>query len=221
MDMHFYWSDDLSSEYFIAMARAGFIAISRGVEEDRILLPEIQYSYALLDFSNLHVSRKVEKLLSRKSLHIELSTDLEPVFRGIEKQHADNWMTRWYQEILLGIDELDESFQVLAVAITEKGQVVAGEISYSIGRVYTSLSGFCSREKQYSNYGTAQLVLLARFLEANQFAFWNLGHPSFSYKIALGAEVLERQDFLARWLPATQGKLAVKIKNPQSYTLPA
>jgi len=61
------------------------------------------------------------------------------------------------------------------------------------------LSGFCSKEKRYSGFGTLQLVLLAKHLEKKDFAFWNLGHPFMEYKKHLGATVLEREEFLALW----------------------
>lgn len=70
---------------------------------------------------------------------------------------------------------------------------------YIIGRTYTSLAGFSSREKEYANYGTAQLVLLAQYLEENDFAFLNLGQPYMPYKLDLGAKVYEREEFLELW----------------------
>ena len=46
------------------------------------------------------------------------------------------------------------------------------------------------------------LVLLADYLESQGFAFMNLGQPYMDYKIALGAKVYEREDFLIRWFDA-------------------
>lgn len=135
MDMHFYWNDDLSAEYYIAQAKAGLIAITTGSEKQKILLPEMQYSYALLDFANLHISRKVRTLLHRKQLQIEISCDLDPVFSGIEKQHPDNWLTGWYQDILHSTQGKDLNFQVVAVALKSGDNVVAGEVGYMTGKV--------------------------------------------------------------------------------------
>ena len=82
---------------------------------------------------------------------------------------------------------------------SEAGELVAGEVGYTIGRTYTSLSGFSSRKKEHANTGTLQLVLLAGYLQAEGFLFWNLGHPSMEYKTRLGAEILPRRQFLNRW----------------------
>ena len=71
--------------------------------------------------------------------------------------------------------------------------------------MYTSLSGFSSKEKAYNNWGNLQLVLLAEYLEKNNYEFWNLGHPYMDYKIKLGAKIFTRIDFLEKWLLATKG----------------
>ena len=73
MFKNYYWSDDFSAKYYIAKAKAGFIAVTDYYEEEELLLPEIQFSYALLDFDNLHISTKVKKLLEKRNLKIEVS----------------------------------------------------------------------------------------------------------------------------------------------------
>jgi Leu/Phe-tRNA-protein transferase len=201
---NYYWSDDFSPEYYIAQAKAGFIAVTDYYEEKELLLPEIQFSYALLDFRDLHISRKAKKLLNKKELQLEISQNLDEVVAGINKSHKNNWLTPRYFDTLKATQNIDENFKMISACIRNEKKVIAGEIGYIIGKTYTSLSGFSSREKKYHNYGTVQLVLLAKYLEKNHFAFWNLGQPYMSYKLALGAKVYERQAFLKRWFEATR-----------------
>ena len=54
------------------------------------------------------------------------------------------------------------------------GVALAGEIGFSIGRVYTWLSGWAG-ERTAEAHGTSQLVLLGLWLEERGFAFWSLG----------------------------------------------
>ncbi|MEN8717560.1 MAG: hypothetical protein ABF301_02725, partial [Sulfurovum sp.] len=82
----------------------------------------------------------------------------------------------------------------------EKDELVAAEIGYLIGKTYTSLTGFSSKEKLYKNWGKLQMVLLGKYLEKEKFDFWNLGHPYMQYKFDLGALKYSRIDFLKRWL---------------------
>ena len=202
MYKNYYWSDDFSAEYYIAQAKAGFIAVTDHYEDEELLLPEIQFSYALLDFNDLHISRKVTKLLNEKDLKLEISQNLNEVAEQINTSHKNCWLTPRYFEMLKETQGLDDNFELISVGIRDNDILIAGEIGYVIGKTYTSLSGFSSREKRYCNYGTAQLVLLAQYLEENEFEFWNLGQSYMTYKLALGAKIYERQAFLKRWFSA-------------------
>lgn len=191
---NYYWSDDFSAKYYIAQAKAGFIAVTDYFEEEELLLPEIQFTYALLEFPHLHISTKVKKLLRRKDLTLEISSDLDEVFEGINSRHKNNWLTPKYLNTLKSTYNIDKDFKVISTFIREEGEVIAGEIGYTIGKTYTSLSGFSKRDKAYQNYGSAQLVLLAQYLHKKGFSFWNLGQCYMPYKLSLGAKVLEREN---------------------------
>jgi Leu/Phe-tRNA-protein transferase len=206
MRKNYYWSEDFSADYYIAQAKAGFIAVTDYFEEEELLLPEIQFAYTLLDFEDLHISRKVQTLLKRKAPKLVIGEELDEIAHAIEMTHRNNWLTPQYLNILKETKGKDENFKIISAAIYEENKPVAGEIGYIIGKTYTSLSGFTRREKRHNNYGTAQLVLLAQYLQKEGFAFWNLGQPYMVYKFALGAKVYERADFLERWFEATQQK---------------
>jgi len=196
---NYYWSDDFSAEYYMAQARAGFIAVTEQFDGEELLIPEIQYSYALLDFEDLHISRKTKKVIEKVGLRLEITEDLEEVFVGINRYHKRSWFTPQYLRTLQATQSCYEDFQVIAAQIRRDGVVVAGEIGYIIGSTYTSLSGFSSKAKPFRNHGTAQLVLLGEYLDAEGFAFWNLGQPYMDYKLALGAKIYSRGAFLERW----------------------
>jgi Leu/Phe-tRNA-protein transferase len=203
MRKNYYWSEDFSAQYYIAQAKAGFIAVTDTFEGKELLLPEIQFSYALLHFEDLHISRKVKRLLSRKKHQLHITTDIDAVVERIQQYHRNCWLTPKYHTMLKKTQQTEENFQIFASYITHNGKsdgiLVAGEIGYMIGNTYTSLSGFSSREKAYRNYGTLQLVLLARFLQEHDFAFWNLGQSYMPYKFHLGAKQYDRHQFLKLW----------------------
>ena len=203
MYKNYYWSNDFSAKYYIAQAKAGFIAVTDHYEEEELLLPEIQFSYALLDFKDLHISKKVTKLLKTKDLCLEISHDIGAVAEEIKASHKNCWLSSRYLTMLKATQSVDENFKLISVSLRDNDNLVAGEIGYVIGKTYTSLSGFSSREKKYQNYGTTQLVLLAQHLEKSGFSFWNLGQSYMTYKLSLGAKIYERQDFLKRWFEAT------------------
>ena len=51
-------------------------------------------------------------------------------------------------------------------------ELVAGDLGYTVGGVYTSLTGFHTE----NNAGSVLLCALGRYLELNGFAFWDLGN---------------------------------------------
>ena len=82
---NYYWTDDMSAEFYIAQAKAGFIAVTMEHEDRVILAPEIQKSYAVLHFKDLHISRKVKKLIKKKNLSIEIGTEFAEVYHKIKR----------------------------------------------------------------------------------------------------------------------------------------
>ncbi|HHD75689.1 MAG TPA: hypothetical protein ENK95_02550, partial [Campylobacterales bacterium] len=135
---------------------------------------------------------------------LEIGDAFEEVFEKIYQFHSLTWLRRPYLETLIKVNQEkhDEMQVVTAMIRDENHEPIAGEFGYIIGKTYTSLAAFSSKEKHYANYGTAQLVLLAQHLEKEGFAFLNLGQPFMPYKIKLGAKVYERHDFLERWQEA-------------------
>ncbi len=197
-DNNYYWSDDYSAAYYIAQAKAGFISVIEVYNGQELLLPEMQFECALLDLDELHCSKKVAKLISKENLQLTIDSNIEEIAGYIDETHKDSWLTKHYASILRSTEGLDKNFKVITAYVEHHGEVIAGEIGYMIGKTYTSLSGFSKKNKEYNNYGTAQLVLLGKYLKENGFILWSLGH-NIPYKKALGAEICEREIFLERW----------------------
>lgn len=217
MSNNYYWSDDWSEEFYIALAYSGFISTTYDTKEGLVLLPEMQFDYALLDFEDLHISKKVKKLLNQNSYTFSLNERFDELLEKLDSYHKYNWVKGKYITLLKklmvykgkGID-----FQLISVELgcKQSKELIAGELGYIIGSTYTSLSGFSSKQKEYNNYGGLQLVLLARYLEKEGFAFWNMGHTHMQYKQKLGAKIYCRKDFLKRWIGARDKKLITTNK---------
>ncbi len=202
MQNSYYWSDDWSEEFYVELAKAGFISTSHETKDGLILLPELQHDYAVLHFEDLHISTKVKKLIAKDSYRFCMNSRFNEVLQGFSSQHQYNWLKEDYVELLKNLHSHNrENFKVISVEIISKesDELIAGEVGYIIGKTYTSLSGFSSKEKKYANYGTLQLVLLSQYLEKNSFKFWNLGHPHMTYKQKLGCKIYERAEFLKLW----------------------
>ena len=204
MKNNYYWSDDWSEEFYIELAKAGFISTTYDTKGGLVLLPELQYDYAVLDFENLHISKKVKKLMSKENHELCINSKFNELLERLCARHKDNWLKEEYQELLKNLytnNDEKRDFEVISVELTckESNELIAGEVGYRIGKTYSSLSGFSSKEKKYANYGTLQLVLLSKYLQNNGFEFWNLGHPHMEYKQRIGCKVYSRSEFLKRW----------------------
>jgi Leu/Phe-tRNA-protein transferase len=207
---HYYWSDQWTPEFYALQARAGFIAITHSRESQVFLLPELQTHYAVLDWKNLHVGKTLRRWFrsaQAQRVSLVVSSELALVLDALETARpGSSWISPAYRELLEVLAKNPQlGVRGVGVELRWDGQLVAGEVGYTIGSTYTSLSGFHFLEKkEWSGLGTVQLVLLAKALEATGFEFWNLGHPQMEYKRALGARVLTRKEFLERWNPAVE-----------------
>ncbi len=211
---NYYWSDEWSESFYVTLAKLGFISTTYDTPEGLVLLPELQFEYGVLDFENLHISKKVQQLLKKKEYVFSINSRFNEVLESFEKYHKYNWLKGEYRELLECLykhNEKHENFRVISVELVcfQSQKLVAGEVGYVIGSTYTSLSGFSLKSKPYNNCGTLQLVLLAQYLQKERFSFWNLGHPHMEYKQRLGCTVLSREKFLQRWRKAIQKELKV------------
>lgn len=205
---NYYWSDNWNSDFYIELAKKGFISTTYDTKGGLVLLPELQFDYAVLDFDDLHVSKKVKSLLNTDNYIFIQDANLVEVIDSISSSYKDNWLKGEYVELLKNIyssksEQTNFKITSFEVRCKETNNLIAGEVGYIIGKTYTSLTGFTSRDKKYNNYGNLQLVLLAKYLQENKFSFWNLGHPHMEYKKKLGAKVYTREEFLKRWNKAS------------------
>lgn len=199
---NYYWCDDFSPDTYIALAKAGFISVSHRVNGDLVLLPEMQEEYAVLDFSDLHISHKVARLIKKGGYRLEFNTRIGDVITSIQNAYEDCWMIGEYAQLMIYLSQNGyEDFKLFSTELFDDttGELIAGEIGYITRNIYTSLSGFHNPDKRYENWGSLQLVLLGNHLENEGVRFWNLGHPQMEYKIDLGAKVLKRGEFLEKW----------------------
>ena len=130
---------------------------------------------------------------------ITINKNFDAVLNRIKEYHKDkNWLTDKYIKTLKSCRMSNCKTQIISVELWDDKKLIAGEIGYINGSIYTSLSGFFDREN-YSNFGKIQLIAFALILKKSGFTFWNMGHPYMDYKFQMGATEYKRNDFLKIW----------------------
>ena len=163
---HYYVTDDWSPEFYNILATAGFISVAQG----DYLIPEIQTYYCILDFPLLHIPKKTKKIGRRYvlkdnkmpsrrqlqgSLYLRMYANRNSslCIKRIQEYWGDsNWLSDRYFACLKasGLDIYTLELYLESIdEVNEKGEciscshsLIAGEVGYVIGGVYTSLTGF-------------------------------------------------------------------------------
>ncbi|MFO8044202.1 MAG: hypothetical protein R6U25_13450 [Alkalispirochaeta sp.] len=191
----------ITPEVVAQVCRLGYLPMGLGEVYPDILLIKCHRQRMVLDLSDLHVPRNVRRYA--RGLTVSVDQQFASTLTEIDRYHADSWIS----------PSLAAAFQVLherpihgvrlhSVEVDDpdalKGTApVAAEIGYTVGGVYTSLSGYHTR----NGSGWVQMVGLGRILQQRSAAFWDLG-MDLSYKRRLGALPVGRREFIQRYRTA-------------------
>jgi len=218
---NYYFTDDWSEKMYETLAFSGFISVSIKDEAGNdYLLPEIQQDYAVLHWENILISKRLKKIIEKKIFndncyYLSVNKNTNAVFDGIKKYHAEsNWMSQSYINCLklFSTKTSQKRLKLMSVELWHNEKLIAGEIGYLIGSIYTSLTGFFDR-KNYNNFGKIQLLSLASLLKRFNFEFWNMGHPYMKYKFEMGAIVYRRHPFLNIWIKSREDNIDFSFTN--------
>lgn len=240
---NYYATTDWSPKFYCKMSYQGFIAVSHA----KYLLPEMQRTYSLISLSDaknpkfkLHISKKTRS--RAKNYLLSLDCDLEGVVAGIRGHHQNSWVSKEYEELwkilmankdgweIAGAKTKFRAHTVELLGTAPDGALVlvAGEMGFSIGQAYTSLTGFWRKDLVgsdqkllYNGAGKVQLAALGALLRHRGFVLWGLGHPfkpeeadvqrSMMYKKEIGAGVVDRAEYLRHWSHARDEELAIPL----------
>mmetsp|Transcript_72 Transcript_72/g.153 ORF Transcript_72/g.153 Transcript_72/m.153 type:complete len:325 (+) Transcript_72:66-1040(+) len=186
----------------------GFLPIAT----DGVMLPKLHSERCVVTLpESLHISKSTRK--KSKKFRFSVNRAFDRVVEECRRQHGHRcWL---YPELVEVFKQIHQAGQVNAVVVPktpntdarqescpvrlysievwndETGDLVAGELGYTVGSIYTSLTGFSSQDSA----GSVQLAALGRLLSTLGFSLWDLG-MDMAYKQSLGSHLMARDDFL-------------------------
>lgn len=208
----FYVSRSFDPRLIAQLMAEGFLPIAtRGY-----LLPKLHVERCVLQLNpnpKLHISKSTRKK-SRRFL-LSVNECFDQVVAGCHQQHGTNWLYppivnafralhRRTLEANEGVDAIlidnnthepcgSTPVRLYSVEVwnAETGALAGGELGYSVGSIYTSLTGFSNEDAA----GSVQLIALGKLLIQCEFEHWDLG-MEMDYKMRIGAELMSRVNFV-------------------------
>mmetsp|Transcript_25626 Transcript_25626/g.59702 ORF Transcript_25626/g.59702 Transcript_25626/m.59702 type:complete len:308 (-) Transcript_25626:237-1160(-) len=171
-----------------------------------MLLPKIHGSRCILPPAEVHCGRKTRR--RAKLFRLTVDQAWPAVISGIQahtftSHKGDCWLSTELAEAYEAVNRLDAgeqpgrrwgvAFHSVELWHVETGELVAGEIGYTCGSIYSSCTGFTLKEK-HPGAGSVQLVALGQWLLMSGFQIWDLG-MELDYKIELGGRVIPRREW--------------------------
>jgi Leu/Phe-tRNA-protein transferase len=215
---------DFSPPFIARLMAAGFLVMSLAPEDEpgggAILLPEMHLKRSVLFFDQLHESRSARRLIPRYELRTGGFAGpggpalFGEVLERCAQVHGEDWLTPALRRSFHALytrgpggcsstppADPPPGPRMASFGLYREGRLVAGEFGVAAGGVYTSYSGY----KDEDSAGTVQLILTGRWLRDSGFSFWDLG-MLLPYKERLGAQVMDRREFLERFRAAQRDR---------------
>jgi Leu/Phe-tRNA-protein transferase len=212
-----------------ALMMEGFLPIAT----EGVILPKLHHKRCVVSLpEGLHVSKSIRKK-SRK-FRLTINQSFDRVVEGCRRRHGPRcWLypelVRVFREIhdagevnsivnptsrMAVIEEAPVRLYSIEVWNDETGNIVAGELGYTVGSIYTSLTGFSAQDSA----GSVQLASLGRLLCKIGFELWDLG-MDMDYKQNLGSHLMDRKDFVAHvaGVRVTQGHNKLPITDANGF----
>ena len=198
---------DFDEDFISRLMEAGFLVMSMELSDEQdetteeggsssesrlpmesffILLPKLHLLRSALFFPELHIKKSIRPLLSCYDLRV--NNDFDIILNKCVEIHGAAWLTPPLVEILKSMHQTSGSrtgmlTKPVSFGVYRDGELLAGEFGITMGRVYTSYSGYYEED----NAGTVQMILMAQWLDNIGFDFLDLGMP-LDYKTGLGAQ---------------------------------
>ena len=191
------WIDSICYKGFFPMANdlANLVENIEDFPLKELLLIKHHTERAVLKLSEAHFSKKLAKYCT--NLEFSIDKDFDGCVQGLLETYKDTWLCPSLLESFRQIHQgtpTKYGTTIHSVEVWDKNthELVAGEIGFRNGHLYTSLSGFRKRD----HVGNIQMAALCQFLQEKKLEYWDFG-MYIPYKIDLGCKLYSREEFFS------------------------
>ena len=193
----FCWATFYDPAFVAQLMYQGFLPMAAASGDLEVITPKLHLNRSIVKFANVP---KPHGSTFKKSKKFEFSADtcFDRVAAGIVDQHGPSWFYPNLVKLFTLMNSqgergfLNSKVRVHSFEVWQGDELVAGEAGYSVGKVYTSLSGFTTVD----GAGTVQMYAMASHLKQLGFVLWDLGMQLGYKDQEFGAIPLPRVEFL-------------------------
>jgi len=169
---------------------------------------KVSYIRCVMDPNQLHVSKSTKK--RAQYYQITVDKDFDQVVALTVQIKGENWLCPRLSQSFKEMHQKKELYKTKlhSIEVWEGDKLVAGELGYVVGSIYTSLTGFYVDK----GCGSVQLCATGKLLHQLGFTHWDF-EMSHKYKLDLGAKEYQRRE----WVPIQ----AKHRDNPTLLTCPS
>jgi Leu/Phe-tRNA-protein transferase len=189
--------------------KRGCFPMTTSISRIPIMAVKLHHERSIVDlrFVAPHIQKKTKKISNRFTCSLNADDgSFERALEMINRRHPSNWLSPMLAQSLQRIQSPEMRMLVWEVFNADKN-LVAVEIGYVHGKIYTSMTGAYEED----GAGSVQLATTAGWLLHNDFLVWDFG-MQMEYKRGLGARTVPRNVWL-EYVAALGG--AVKIELPK------
>jgi len=158
-----------------------------------IMAIKLHNNRCVLPLKDLHVERTTRQIAGKYQFSVDLAFD--EVVSMVLAKHGDNWLCPMLRKSFKEIFTNPQNYRTKlhSCEVWDGDKIVAGELGYVVGGIYTSLTGSYLLPRT----GSVQLCTMGRLLQARGYDLWDFG-MEMDYKKALGANSIPRAQWLAQ-----------------------
>ena len=172
-----------------------------------------------LNKDEIHIGKTIRKHIQKYESRYEFrfDDDFTVIFDALEKYYREeiHGFAQFAHYYFSSMNHNVNSPRAAAAALYKDGKLVAGEIGFIIGKVYSSYTGY--HDSGAPSSGTVQCIYLAQYLKKEGFVLIDYGPTIYrwdNYKLNLGAKMIKWRKYQSLLYKANPRRKKIFKLNP-------